>query len=176
MKYALLFFFLSMCMTLGWTQSKDSVENILIRAEKKKTKVDTGERGELQVNISPKDLQKFKNRGWIQYSDLGAKGDGKTDDIDHIAATHAVANQYGLPVKADDGAMYYLSGKERTAVIRTNTDFGSATFIIDDTQVQNRNAAVFIVSSELKPFKLEKISSLKRNQQKILAVVMQTLT
>jgi len=167
MKYALLFFFLSMCMTLGWTQSKDSVENILIRAEKKKTKVDTGERGELQVNISPKDLQKFKNRGWIQYSDLGAKGDGKTDDIDHIAATHAVANQYGLPVKADDGAMYYLSGKERTAVIRTNTDFGSATFIIDDTQVQNRNAAVFIVSSELKPFKLEKISSLKRNQQKI---------
>lgn len=167
MKYALLFFFLSMCMTLGWTQSKDSVENILIRAEKKKTKVDTGERGELQVNMSPKDLQKFKNRGWIQYSDLGAKGDGKTDDIDHIAATHAVANQYGLPVKADDGAMYYLSGKERTAVIRTNTDFGSATFIIDDTQVQNRNAAVFIVSSELKPFKLEKISSLKRNQQKI---------
>lgn len=167
MKYALLFFFLSMCMTLGWTQSKDSVENILIRAEKKKTKVDTGERGELQVNMSPKDLQKFKNRGLIQYSDLGAKGDGKTDDIDHIAATHAVANQYGLPVKADDGAMYYLSGKERTAVIRTNTDFGSATFIIDDTQVQNRNAAVFIVSSELKPFKLEKISSLKRNQQKI---------
>ena len=167
MKYTLLFFLLSMCMTLGWTQSKGSVENILISAEKKKTKVNTSEKGELQVNISPKDLQKFKNRGWIQYSDLGAKGDGKTDDIDHIAATHAVANKYGLPVKADDGATYYLSGKERTAVIRTHTDFGTATFIIDDTQVQNRNASVFIVSSELKPFKLEKISSLKRNQQKI---------
>jgi hypothetical protein len=167
MKYALLFFMLSMFMTLGWTHSKVSVENILISAEKKKTKVNMSEKGELQVNISPKDLQKFKNRGWIQYSDLGAKGDGKTDDIDHIAATHAVANQYGLQVKADDGATYYLSGKERTAVIRTHTDFGTATFIIDDTQVQNRNASVFIVSSELKPFKLEKISSLKRNQQKI---------
>ena len=62
MKYVLLFFMLSMCMTLGWTQSKGSVENILISAEKKKTKVNTSEKGELQVNISPKDLQKFKNR------------------------------------------------------------------------------------------------------------------
>ena len=47
------------------------------------------------------------------------------------------------------------------------TDFGTATFIIDDTDVQNRNANVFMVSSGLQPFKLEGISSLKRNQEKI---------
>ena len=76
-------------------------------------------------------------------SDFGAKGDGKTDDIDAIAATHAVANQNDLLVKANEGASYYIGRKERTAVIRTNTDFGTASFIIDDTEVQNYNASVF---------------------------------
>jgi len=167
MKYAQLSFLLLTCVTLGWGQANPSVENVLISSEKKKTCVNTSEKGELQVNVSPKDLHKFKKRGWVSYSDFGAKGDSKTDDIDPIAAAHAVANQYGLTVKADRGATYYISGKERTAVIRTNTDFGTAAFIIDDTEVQNRNASVFIVSSALQPIKLKTISSLKRNQQKI---------
>ena len=81
--------------------------------------------------------------GLVRYSDFGAKGDGKTDDIDAIAATHAFANQHGLLVKADEGATYYIGGKERTAVIRTDTDFGTAAFIIDDTEVQNRNCTCF---------------------------------
>ena len=167
MKYLLLSFLLLTCVTLGWGQAKFPVENVLISSEKNKTGVNIGEKGELQVNVSPKDLHKFKNRGWVSYSDFGARGDGKTDDIDNIAAAHAVANQYGLSVKADEGATYYIGGKERTAVIRTNTDFGTAAFIIDDTEVQNRNASVFMVSSGLQPIKLETISSLKRNQEKI---------
>jgi hypothetical protein len=167
MKYALLSFLLLTCVTLVWGQTKVPVETVLISSEKKKTGVVTSEKGELQVNVSPKDLHKFKNRGWVSYSDFGARGDGITDDIDDIAAAHAVANQYGLSVKADEGATYYIGGKERTAVIRTNTDFGTAAFIIDDTEVQNRNASVFMVSSGLQPIKLETISSLKRNQQKI---------
>lgn len=167
MKYALLSFLLLTCVKLGWGQAKVSVENVLISSEKKKTGVNTTIKGELQVNVSPKDLHKFKNRGWVRYSDFGAKGDGKTDDIDDIAAAHAVANLYGLSVKADEGATYYIGGKERTAVIRTNTDFRTAAFIIDDTEVQNRNTSVFMVSSGLQPIKLETISSLKRNQQKI---------
>jgi hypothetical protein len=52
-------------------------------------------------------------------------GDRKTDDIDAIAATHAFANQQGLPVKAGEGATYYISGKDRTAFIQTDTDFGT---------------------------------------------------
>ena len=167
MKYALLSFLLLTCVTSGWGQANVPVENVLISSENKKTGVNTIEKGELQVNVSPKDLHKFKNRGWVSYSDFGARGDGKTDDIDDIAAAHAVANQYGLSVKADEGATYYIGGKERTAVIRTNTDFGTAAFIIDDTEVQNRNASVFMVSSGLQPIKLKTITSLKRNQQKI---------
>jgi hypothetical protein len=167
MKYALLYFLLSTCVMLVWGQTKGPVENVLISSEKKKTGVSTSEKGELQVNVSPKDLRKFKDRGWVRYSDFGARGDGKTDDIDAIAATHAIANQYALSVKANEGASYYIGGKQRTAVIRTDTDFGTAAFIIDDTEVQNRDASVFIVSSGLQPVKLETISSLKRNQQKI---------
>lgn len=113
------------------------------------------------------DLLKFKNIGWVRYSDFGAKGDGKTDDIDAIAATHAFANQHGLLVKADEGATYYIGGENRTAVIQTDTDFGTAAFIIDDTEVKNIKASIFKVSSSLKPIQLKTISSLKRNQKKI---------
>ncbi|HPN69622.1 MAG TPA: hypothetical protein PLZ32_08880, partial [Saprospiraceae bacterium] len=105
--------------------------------------------------------------GFVSYDDFGAKGDGKTDDIDAIAATHAFANQHGLMVKAEDGATYYISGKQRTAVIQTNTDFGKAAFIIDDTEAQNYTSPVFMVSSALQPFKLKGVSALKRNQHKI---------
>lgn len=167
MKYALFSFLLTICVTLGWGQAKVAAEHVLISIEKKPTGVNTSEKGELQINVSPRDLQKFKKRGWVRYSDFGARGDGKTDDIDAIAATHAVANQYELSVKADEGATYYIGGKDRTAVIRTNTDFGRAAFIIDDTEVQNRNASVFVVSSALQPIQLETISVLKRNQQQI---------
>ena len=172
MKYRLLrnaaqLFFLLTCVIVARGQTKGPLENVVITSKKKKTEVRTNENGELHVNVSPKDVLKFKAIGLVRYSDFGARGDGKTDDIDAIAAAHAFANQHGLLVKADDGGTYYIGGKERTAVIRTDTDFGTAAFIIDDTEVQNRNASIFMVSSSLRPFKLEAISSLKRNQEKI---------
>ena len=168
MKYTLLFFFLFSCVfSMAQRQTKSPLENVMITSQENKTRVLTNESGELHLNVSPKDVLKFKANGYVRYSDFGAKGDGKTDDIDAIAATHAFANQHILSVKADEGFTYYISGKNRTADIRTDTDFGTATFIIDDTDVQNRNANVFMVSSGLQPFKLEGISSLKRNQEKI---------
>ena len=100
----------------------------------------------------------------VRYSDFGAKGDGKTDDMEAIVAAHAFANQHQLPVKADDGATYYIAGKNRTAIIQTNTDFGKAAFIIDDSNVENREAHVFMVGSVKESFKLKGISSLKKNQ------------
>jgi hypothetical protein len=148
-------------------QNKSLPEIVLLTSDGNKTQVTTNKNGELVVNVSKKDIRKFKANEVVRYSDFGAKGDGKTDDINAIAATHAYANQQGLPVKADDGATYYISGKDRTAIIQTDTDFGTAAFIIDDTDVENRNAHVFMVSSTLKPFKPEGISSLKRNQEKI---------
>ena len=167
MKYFLLLFFFFSCVIVARGQTESPLENVVITSKKKKTQVRTNENGELHVNVSPKDVLKFKAIGLVRYSDFGASGDGKTDDIDAIAAAHAFANQYGLRVKADEGATYYIGGKERTAVIRTDTDFGTAAFIIDDTEVQNRSASIFMVSSSLRPFKLEGISSLKRNQEKI---------
>lgn len=169
MKYTFLMFLFLTCVFVTRAQHKTQLENnvVITTSQEQKTRVYTSDNEELHVNVSPKDVLKFKAAGTVRYSDFGAKGDGKTDDIDLIAATHAFANLHGLLVKADDGVTYYIGGKERTAVIRTNTDFGTAAFIIDDTEVKNRSAPVFTVSSDLKPFKLETISSLKRNQKKI---------
>lgn len=142
-------------------------EDVVIASDTEKTQVQTKENGELHIIVSFKDDEKFKSTRVVRYSDFGARGDGKTDDMDAIAGTHAFANQNGYAVKADEGFTYYISGKNRTAIIQTNTDFGTAAFIIDDTEVEDRNAPVFRVSSSLQSFKLEGVKSLKRNQEKI---------
>jgi len=159
------FLFLFVLVTQGQTTAPPG--KVVITSEKNTIRVHANEKGELQVNVPPKDVRKFKANGLVHYSDFGAKGDGKTDDIDAIAAAHAFANQHSLLVKAGDGATYYIGGRQRTAVIQTDTDFGTAAFLIDDSEVQNRTEPVFIVSSGLLPFKLEGITSLKRNQEKI---------
>jgi len=153
----LLFFMLFSSILLAQCNPEDSFE---------KTEVST-ENGKLVINVSKADMLKFEADGFVRYSDFGAKGDGETDDIDFIAAAHEIANQQGFSVKADEGATYYISGKDRTAVIQTDTDFGNAAFVIDDTDVQNRNAHVFMVSSGQQPFKPDGILSLERNQEKV---------
>ncbi|MFC4872025.1 hypothetical protein [Negadavirga shengliensis] len=168
MKYRFFLFFLfAGVFNAAQGQTNSSQENTVVTSTNKKTQVREGENGKLHINVSKKDAQKFKHNGLVRYSDFGASGDGQTDDIDAIAAAHVYANQHGLPVKADGGATYYIGGKSRTAVIQTDTDFGTAAFIIDDTEVQDRTTPVFRVSSSLTPFKPEGISSLKRNQEKI---------
>jgi hypothetical protein len=127
MKYMISFFFLfSIMFSMVQGQTKIPQEKVVITSKNNITLVQTNENGELLINVSPKDVLKFKAKGLVRYSDFGAKGDGKTDDIEAIAAAHAFANQQGLPVKADEGATYYIGGKNRTAVIRTNTDFCKA--------------------------------------------------
>ena len=168
MKLLLLCTFLFPCLfVMAQGQIKSQSDNIVVTTNQDKTLVNTNETGELLVNVSPNDLLQFNAKGIVRYSDFGARGDGKTDDLDAISATHAVANQYSLKVKADKGSTYYIGGKNRTAVIRTDTDFGTAAFMIDDTDVQNRNAPIFLVSSSQQPFKIEGITSLKKNQEKI---------
>lgn len=164
MKYLIIALLIISGLHSGQAQTPD---NIKITTEKGKTKFKVDDSGVLEINVSPKDLDKFKSRGSLGYGDFGAKGNGKTDDIDAIAATHAVANQFGIPVKADDDAKYYIGGKERTVIIMTDTDFGTAEFTIDDTNVENRQAPIFQVTSTLESFPLEGISTLRRNQTKI---------
>ncbi len=168
MKHLLIFLLFFSCIEVEFAQSQNAQsENIIITSQKHKTSVRTNEKGELLVNVSPKDLLKLKKNGEVRYSNFGAKGDGKTDDMDAIAATHAFANENGLWVKTDKDATYYIGGKNRTAIIRTNTDFSTATFIIDDTNVQNRNSSIFMVASNMESFTPEGITSLKKNQKKI---------
>jgi len=167
----LLFFLFASLFSIAQRPASGLAENVVITSTENETWVRSNEKGELLVNVSPADLLKFKANKVVRYSDFGAKGDGKTDDLDAIAATHALANQQNLPVKADEGATYYISGKNRTAVVRTDTDFGKAAFVIDDTNVESRGAHIFLVSSSLQSFKLEGVTSLKRNQEKINATL-----
>lgn len=103
----------------------------------------------------------------VRYEDFGAQGDGKTDDMGAIAKAHAFANQHGLPVKVEADATYYIGATAGAAVIRTDTDFGSARFVIDDTVVEERGLPVFLVESKLPLIELDGVTSLTKNQSKV---------
>lgn len=103
----------------------------------------------------------------VRYDDFGAKGDGKTDDLDAIIKAHAFANAHGRPVRANDKATYYIGGQDKTAIIQTDTDFGSAKFIIDDTALEDRGANVFEIRASQPTVKPTNITSLKKNQPRV---------
>ncbi len=111
------------------------------------------------------------NMDVVRYEDFGAVGDGKADDFDAIVKAHAHANARKLPVRANDGATYYIGGADKTAIIETDTNWGKARFIIDDTDVKNRRANIFTVRSTLKPLTPKGITSLKSNQGRIEAAL-----
>lgn len=165
--FSFLFFIFFCLSTTAKAQVANTSVKSVIKYNNDKTSIQIDENGVLVIQVSTLDLEKFKTKRFVSYSDFGALGNGKSDDIDAIAATHEFANQYNLAVHADDLASYYISGKDRTAYIQTNTDFGSADFIIDDTEVQNRNSPVFEISSAQLPFKLTGITTLRKNQKKI---------
>lgn len=123
----------------------------------------------LQKSIHHPDKDKILEKGVVKYSDFGALGDGKSNDFESIVAAHAFANENDLRVEGDSGALYYIGGDDLTAIIKTNTDFGDATFIIDDRSVENRHASIFQVSSDFEPIAMQPLRSLTRNQEKINA-------
>ncbi|MBR6932395.1 MAG: hypothetical protein IKH49_03735 [Bacteroidales bacterium] len=103
---------------------------------------------------------------YITYEQFGAKGDGVTDDMPAIVAAHQAANEKGLPVKAKSGKTYYIGKTPVYAEIRTDTDFGKASFIIDDVDfdLKNKDKPVFLVLPDKEAFEVEGVNSLKRGQ------------
>ena len=82
----------------------------------------------------------MSNKNYVTYEEFGAKGDGVTDDFAAIYAAHEYANANNLPVVTDDGKTYYIhdtviDGEAKTVKIRTNVNWGSSKFIIDDSDV-----------------------------------------
>lgn len=112
-------------------------------------------------------LQQALTRGYVLYSDFGARGDGVTDDLPALVTAHEFANEHRLPVRADHEAEYYIGGRDLTAIIRTDTYFGGATFIIDDRNLENERAVVFQVRSFLDAYPVSGIASLTRYQEHI---------
>lgn len=131
------------------------------------TEVFWNEQNEITININRKDFKRYKKDGFIHYSDLGALGDGISDDVIYIRATHLLANHYGFDVRADSDALYIIGRKKGSAIISTNTDFGNATFIIDDTNVEDHSSSIFEVKSTKNEIKIDHIKSLKKGQKKI---------
>ena len=107
----------------------------------------------------------MKNTKFVTYEQFGAVGDGKTNDFAAICATHDYANENHLPVKAEAGKTYYISdthvnGAVRPAVIKTNTDWRGASFVIDDSQLSVHTdgevygVSIFSVQSYYEPSKV----------------------
>ncbi|MBO5960189.1 MAG: hypothetical protein J6Q65_08710, partial [Lentisphaeria bacterium] len=103
----------------------------------------------------------------VRYEDFGAKGDGKTCDLAALIAAHNYANEHNLPVRAKDDATYYVSGADQTVIVQTDTDWGTAKFLINDRNLVNHNAALFQITSKMKPYPVEGLTTLKRGQNKI---------
>ena len=104
--------------------------------------------------------------GPVTYEAFGAVGDGTADDLPAIVEAHAFANTHGLPVKSKPGATYHLGRRGLTALIATDTDWGTSRFVIDDTDVENHRASLFAVRSLLSPVTLS-IPRLTRDQRQI---------
>lgn len=100
----------------------------------------------------------------VDYETFGAVGDGVADDLPAIVKAHAFANAHGLPVKTKAGATYHLGRRALTAIVATDTDWGTSRFIIDDTDVENHRASLFSVQSLLAPVNLA-IPRLTRDQR-----------
>ena len=102
---------------------------------------------------------------FVRYEEFGAVGDGVTNDFTAIFNTHAYANEKNIPVKATDGAVYYISdtkinGVVSSAQIKTDTAWGAAHFIIDDSELDyNKDSEtprkdIFTVSQSVSSYKI----------------------
>ena len=133
-----------------------------------------------EVLLNSEGVYDFKNgyeyiktfSDYVTYEDFGAVGDGKADDLEAVVKAHEYANANGLSVFANETATYYIGGANKTAVVMTDTDWSTARFIIDDTNVENRSAWVFNIAPSKGTVNItEKVSPLKIDAENIGTVL-----
>lgn len=103
--------------------------------------------------------EEMLERGYVRYSDFGAVGNGKADDYAALYAAHEFANEHSLDVFADEGAVYYVHVFEKPILIKTNTTFTGAKFIIDDTGSEvfkHYLSPLFLIERDVLPVRYEK--------------------
>ena len=95
------------------------------------------------------------------YKDFPAiKGDGSTNDFEAIKAVHELANAGGQTVVAQNGKTYYIGKTDgKTIKIMTDVQFGTAKFVIDDSDIElndaaNRSANIFTIASSYSHVKI----------------------
>jgi hypothetical protein len=107
--------------------------------------------------VSKNELLFKKDVSVVYYEDFPEiKGDGVTDDFEAIKKLHEYANRGGQKVVCQEGKGYYIKAVgKKSIVIKTDVDFGGATFIIDDSFVEpddeftdERRANVFLVEND----------------------------
>ena len=104
---------------------------------------------------------------FVTYEQFGAVGDGKADDQKAIVAAHAAANAKGLPVRACDGKTYYIGKGATAAVIKTDVDFGTAKFVIDDRVLDDYRAPIFRIDPSAKSFDVKGVATLAAGQKSL---------
>ena len=103
----------------------------------------------------------------VTYEAFGAVGDGRTDDRAAIVRAHAAANERRAAVRATDGKTYYLGPGAGTAIIRTDTDWGTAKFVVDDVDVAELNSPAFRVESFRAPVEQPGVRPFRKGARKV---------
>ena len=112
-------------------------------------------------------MEEIKSQA-VNYEMFGAKGDGVTDDSEAIRSAHEYANSKGIDVVTNPFATYYIGPAPMNVPIKTNVDFSTTKFIIDDRNVklEERGASIFTVLSDKKPIEIE-VRRIRKNQMKL---------
>ena len=108
----------------------------------------TGKIGDVELSDF---VSKEINISVITYEDYGAKGDGKTDDIEAIRAAHNEANKGGQKVLGTKGKTYYITFSYGNPIqIKTDVDWRGAKFIFDSRAITYDNAGnIFEIAQDL---------------------------
>ncbi len=99
----------------------------------------------------PADLNISKCASIVKYSDFGAFGDDTEDDFSYILEAHEYANLGRQKVVAD-GEVYYIGMGGTQIPIKTDVEWGTSRFIIDDNaKGVNRKKHIFVLAREYAP-------------------------